>query len=85
LVIAIACLNMKLTIEEAIVAATFNAACAIDKQQVLGSIEPGKQADCIIIRGDNYRILPYHIGMNNVSGVVKKGNYLRIPSLVTIN
>lgn len=81
LVIAIACLNMKLTIEEALIAATFNAACAVKMQHELGTIEPGKKADCLIIRGDNYRIIPYHIGMNNVSGVVKSGKYYQVPVL----
>ena len=73
LVIQLACLKMQMTPAEAITAATFNAACAIGLQNRVGSLEIGKQADCIILNCPNHRFLPYHFGVNLVETVVKKG------------
>lgn len=73
LVIGLACLNLGLTPAEAICAATYNAACAVDRGDRIGSIEPGKQADLIILDVPNYRYLPYHFGVNYVTAVVKQG------------
>jgi len=72
-VIALACRYMKMTPAEAIAAATINAAAAIGKQDRIGSIEAGKQADMIILTGADYRQLPYRFGMNQVKTVIKKG------------
>jgi len=73
LMIQLACLKMRMTPAEAVTAATFNAACAIGLQDRVGSLEVGKQADCIILDCPNYRFLPYHFGVNLVETVVKKG------------
>jgi imidazolonepropionase len=72
-IIQLACFNMKMTPAEAICASTFNAACAIDKQNEIGSIEKGKQADIIILDVPNHLFIPYHIGINHVEKVIKKG------------
>jgi imidazolonepropionase-like amidohydrolase len=71
--ISLACLHLGLTIEQAIVAATTNAAHAIGLGQHLGSIEPGKQADLLILAVPDYREIPYHLGGNLVRMVIKKG------------
>src|SRR5204862_780322 len=47
-VISLACTQMKMTPAEAIVASTINAACAVRRQDRLGSIESGKQADIAV-------------------------------------
>jgi len=73
LIIQLACLQMRMTSAEAITAATFNAACAIGMQQVIGSLEPGKQADLLILDCPNHQFLPYHFGVNLVETVIKKG------------
>jgi len=73
LMIQLACLKMQMTPAEAVTAATFNAACAIGCQDRVGSLEVGKQADCIILDCPNHRFLPYHFGVNLVETVVKKG------------
>ena len=72
-IVQLACLNMKMTPAEAICAATFNAACAIGVENIIGSLEKGKQADIIILDAPNHRFLPYHYGVNLVETVVKKG------------
>jgi len=69
----LACLNMRMTPAEAINAATFNAACSIGMNNVVGSLEKGKQADIIILDCPNHMFLPYHYGINLVETVVKKG------------
>jgi imidazolonepropionase len=50
-VIALACFGMGLTLEEAIVAATANAAAALGRQDRIGSLEVGKQLDAVVLDG----------------------------------
>jgi len=76
LMIQLACLKMQMSPSEAITAATFNAACAIGIQDRVGSLEVGKQADCIILDCPNHQFIPYHFGVNLVETVVKKGYIL---------
>ncbi len=71
--IALACRYMKLTPAQAIAAATINAAAAIDRADRLGSLQPGKQADLLILAVDDYRHLGYRFGGSLVEAVVKKG------------
>lgn len=71
--IALACRGMKLTPAQAIVAATLNAAAAIGCGDQIGSIEPGKQADLLILDAPDYRHLGYRFGTNLVHAVIKKG------------
>ena len=74
--IQLACLKMKMTPAEAITGATYNAACALNLQNQIGSIEPKKQADIIILDIENHRMLPYHFGINLVDTVIKKGEIM---------
>lgn len=73
LVLTIACLKMKMTIEEAINAATINAAFSLGLNQEVGSIEAGKKADLVVFDAPNYRYIPYHYGVNLVEAVIKNG------------
>jgi imidazolonepropionase len=71
--IALACRHMRLTPAQAIAAATINAAAAINRANDLGSIEPGKQADLLILSVPAYHHLGYRFGTNLVQTVIKKG------------
>jgi len=73
LMLALACRYMKLLPAEALVAATINAAYAIGLGHLVGSLEPGKQADLVILDAEDYRMLPYRYGTNLVHQVVKRG------------
>ncbi len=72
--LALACRYMRLTPAQAIAAATINAAAAIQRADRLGSLEPGKQADLLILSVDDYRHLGYRFGSNLVQTVIKKGH-----------
>ena len=71
--IALACRYMRLTPAQAIAAATINAAAAIGRADRIGSLEPGKQADLLILSVPDYRHLGYRFGSNLVQTVIKKG------------
>ena len=73
LTFALACIYMKLSIEEAIIALTLNGAAALNRADRIGSIEVGKQGDFVILDSNDYNILPYYIGMNCVNTTVKRG------------
>ncbi len=71
--IALACRKLGLTPAQAIAAATINAASAIQRAGRIGSLEPGKQADLLVMQIPDYRHLGYRFGTNLVSVVVKHG------------
>ena len=49
---ALACFSMGMTLEEALVASTINAAWALDRHRTVGSLEVGKQMDAVVVAGD---------------------------------
>ena len=74
LIVALATLYMNLTPEEAITALTINGAAAVDRADNIGSIDKGKQGDLVILEFPSYRFIPYHVGVNTVETVIKKGD-----------
>lgn len=76
MVIALGCRYMRLTQAQALVAATLNAAHAIGRGSEIGSLEPGKQADILILHAADYRQLGYRYGVNLVEQVIKKGTVI---------
>lgn len=72
-VFGLAVLNMHLTVFEALTAATLNAAYALNMADRVGSLEPGKQADFLLLEGSSPAILAYHAGVSPVVEVYKKG------------
>ncbi|OHA76325.1 MAG: imidazolonepropionase [Candidatus Wildermuthbacteria bacterium RIFCSPLOWO2_02_FULL_47_10] len=73
MIITLACRQLKITPEEAIVASTINSAHAIGRAEEVGSLEVGKKADIIILDIPTYRQLPYWFGFNLVKTVNKNG------------
>ncbi|RIK31718.1 MAG: imidazolonepropionase [Anaerolineae bacterium] len=72
-IIALACRAMRITPAQAIAAATVNAAYAVRRSDLIGSIEVGKQADMLILSVPDYRHLGYRYGTNLVRQVIKRG------------
>lgn len=71
--IAWAVLRMKLTAEEAITAATLNAAYASGISATAGSLEYGKSADLLLLNLADYHELPRQFGVNHVGMVIRAG------------
>jgi imidazolonepropionase len=67
----LACFAMGLTFEEALNAVTVNAAYALDRHDRVGSLEPGKQCDAVVIRGAPTELL--RVGADAVRTVIKRG------------
>lgn len=76
LTIALACIYMGMSVEETLTALTLNGAAALDRADAIGSIEPGKRADMLILHFDTLSCLPYYVGMNTVDAVIKGGELL---------
>jgi imidazolonepropionase len=72
-VFGLSVMNMRLTPEEALSAATLNAAYSIGMADRVGSLDQGKQADFLILDGESPAILAYHAGVSPVIDVYKKG------------
>jgi len=72
-VLELACLSLSLSIDEAIAAATLNAAYALGRAAETGSIEVGKRADFVIHAVPNRYHLVYRFGVRRVRTVVAGG------------
>jgi imidazolonepropionase len=73
MMISIAVLQMKMTTQEALVAATINAAHSIERSRDIGSLEVGKKADIVIFDAPNEMYFAYHYGVNLAEKVYKAG------------
>jgi imidazolonepropionase len=69
--LALACFGMRLTFEEALVGATINAAYSLDRHARVGSLEPGKQMDAVVVRGPAIDLI--RVGADTIRAVVKRG------------
>ena len=70
---AFACYHYGLTPSQAFAASTINAAHAIGRGTVCGSLEAGKLADIIMLEAPSLNFVAYHLGTNLVSTVMKAG------------
>lgn len=68
-----ACFKMKLSPMEIFRAVTINAAKAICREHIVGSLEKGKQADILVLDAPNLEYALYHFGVNSVRQVWKHG------------
>jgi imidazolonepropionase len=76
LMIALACRYMGMTPAEALSAATINAAHAVGLGEEVGSLEPGKRADLLLLNVPSYQHLGYRFGTNLVAGVIVGGQMI---------
>jgi imidazolonepropionase len=73
MMMTIAILQMRMTTEEALTAATINAAHAIERAKEIGSLEVGKKADIVIFDAPNHKFFSYHYGVNLAEKIFKNG------------
>lgn len=73
LVMHIACTQMRMTPTEVVIAATANAAAALNRQDRLGAIQAGLQADLVILDVPNHNRWLYEPGRSCIRTVIKKG------------
>jgi len=67
--IALGCALYRLSPLAALTAATANAAWVLGLQDRLGSLEPGKRADFLVLDAPEFRMVPYRPGHNPVAEV----------------
>jgi imidazolonepropionase len=72
-VMQLATLQMKMTVEESLTAATLNGAQSLRLAKEIGSIEIGKRADFVLLDAPGYLHLVYHFGVNLVRHVFRDG------------
>jgi imidazolonepropionase len=68
---ALACFAMNMTFEEALVAATINAAWSLDRSDRIGSLAEGKQMDAVVVNGDAVNLI--RVGGDSIAAVIKGG------------
>jgi imidazolonepropionase len=73
MVMSLASLEMGMSPAEAIAAATINGAHALGRAEQCGSLEPGKQADLVLLNVQDYREMADYFGINHVHMVLKNG------------
>ncbi len=73
LLMAISVMQMEMSMQEMICAITLNGAAALDVSTSTGTLEIGKQADVVLFDCPSFIHLVYHLGINQVSHVLKNG------------
>jgi imidazolonepropionase len=80
-----ACRLSGLTAEQALLGVTLNAAKAIRRDHLIGSIAPGKQADLVVFDVPDFRQVAFCFGANSARFVIKKGRVVVDGSAQTAN
>lgn len=73
MVLNLACTQMKMAPEEAIVAGTVNAAYSLNRGHDRGTLEPGKRADMVLHDAADFREVLYWFGRSTAARVWIKG------------
>ena len=76
MVVALACGRLGMSVEEAICAATINGAHALGCAERIGSLEPGKSADLVVLNAGHYHDLEHSLGSNLVHLTMKGGKFI---------
>ncbi|OLS32050.1 MAG: Imidazolonepropionase [Candidatus Heimdallarchaeota archaeon AB_125] len=73
LVIGLGCFMMKMLPEEALKAATFGGAKALNRENEIGTLDIGNKADILILDLSSVSSIPYRLGINHANTVFKDG------------
>jgi imidazolonepropionase len=73
MILTLAVLNLKMSVDEALRAATIGGAKALGMKDLLGTLQPGKYCDLSVFCIADYHTIPYFYGMNLVESVVASG------------
>jgi len=73
LIMTMGCTMFRMTPQEVVQATTIHAARSMGRENQIGSLDIGKQADVIALDIPNYQYLPYHFGVDHVELAIKKG------------
>jgi imidazolonepropionase len=73
-ILSLACIQLRMTPEEAINAATINTAYSLGLHKELGSVSPGKKANLFITEAiDDYAFIPYSYGNVRIETIILNG------------
>lgn len=76
-IVSQACINLKMTPEEAIIAATINGAFAMDIASETGSITKNKKANLIMTKPlKSYKAIPYRFGQHQIAQLIINGEFV---------
>jgi imidazolonepropionase len=76
MILSLACSELRMTPAEAITAATINGAYALRREEKIGSLDVGKQADFAVFDVADYREIPYYFGVNSCVKTFKRGRLI---------
>jgi imidazolonepropionase len=72
-VLQLAANKMKMSPYEIVTASSINPAFILNRNDRIGSLEAGKQADIVLLKAPNLEYVLYHFGINHTADVFKKG------------
>lgn len=76
-IVSQACINLKMTPEEAIIAATINGAFAMDIASETGSITKNKKANLIMTKPlKSFNAIPYRFGQHQIDRIIVNGEFI---------
>lgn len=81
MIMSLASLKLKMSVEEIINAVTINSAYSLFMQDSVGSIEVGKFADILVFDFPSYKDLLYHFAVNQIETIYKKGSRINIKEI----
>jgi imidazolonepropionase len=75
-VMSLACTQMRMSVAEALGAATVNAAWVLGRSDRVGRLAPGYDADIVLLDAPDWRHVAYHLGARNIAAVYKAGRQI---------
>jgi imidazolonepropionase len=75
-VMSLACSQMRMSVAEALCAATVNAACVLGRADRIGRLAPGYDADIVLLDAPDWRYIAYHLGGRDIAAVYKAGRQI---------